>query len=336
MDRFASLRAFVQVVESAGFSAAGRRLNLSKATVSDQVQALENALGVRLLNRTTRRISLTEAGRGYYERCVQILQDLKEADEAAGAQQATPRGQLRIYCHENIARIVAPVVTDFLARHPEAAVDLRTGFTMIDLVQDGFDLAVSPLPAQDATLVRRRLGIVSRRVYGSPLYLQRHPAPQSPADLAGHNCLRHASNFPAPDEWHFEDQAGNPAVARVTGSLISTSTETINAAAAAGVGLVLTGPFLVADLLASGALVPLLPDYRVQGIEINAFYPHRRHLSAKVRVFVDMLVDWFTEQERCLGPEADALLRSRAFEPCAAATLAAGCGSSGWGMRKPS
>jgi DNA-binding transcriptional LysR family regulator len=298
VDRFASLTAFVQVVERGGFSAAGRRLNLSKATVSDQVQALENALGVRLLNRTTRRVSLTEAGRGYYDRSVQILQDLAEAGEAAGAQQGTPRGQLRIYCHENITWIVAPVVTAFLTRHPEAAVDLRTGFTMIDLVQEGFDLAVSPLPAHDATLVRRRLGTLSRMVYGSPLYLQNHPPPQSPADLAGHNCLRHASNIPAPDEWHFEDPDGNPVIARVTGSLVTTSIETLNAAAAAGVGLALTSRFLVADLLASGALAPLLPDYRAQGVEINAFYPHRRHLSAKVRVFVDTLVDWFGEQAR--------------------------------------
>ena len=139
-------------------------------------------------------------------------------------------------------------------------------------------------------------------------YLQKHPAPQCPADLAGHNCLRHSSNIPAPDEWPFEDPAGNPVIARVTGNLITTSIETMLAAAAAGVGLVLTGPFLVADLLASGALVPLLPDYRVQGIEINAFYPHRRHLSAKVRVFIDMLVDWFGEQERTFGPDAGTLV----------------------------
>ena len=237
MDRFASVATFVRVIESGGFSAAGRHLNLSKARVSHQIQALENALGVRLLNRSTRRISLTEAGRGYYERCVQILQDLEEADEAAGAQQATPRGQLRVYCHENIARYIAPAVTDFLARHSEAAVDLRTGFTMIDLIQEGFDLAVSPLPASDATLVRRRLGLLGRMVYGSPLYLQKHPAPQSPADLAGHNCLRHLSNPPSPDEWHFADPAGNPVVARVSGSLITNSTETMRAAAAAGVGL---------------------------------------------------------------------------------------------------
>jgi len=146
---------------------------------------------------------------------------------------------------------------------------------------------------------------LSRRVYGSPRYLQKHPALQAPADLAGHNCLRHSSNIPAQDEWHFEDPAGNPAIARVTGSLVTTSIETMLAAAAAGVGLVLTSRLQIGDLQASGALVPLLPDYRPQSIEINAFYPHRRHLSAKVRVFVDMLVDWFTEQERCLGPEPE-------------------------------
>ena len=152
MDRFASVAAFVQVIESGGFSAAGRHLNLSKARVSHQIQALENALGVRLLNRSTRRISLTEAGRGYYERCVKILQDLEEADEAAGAQQATPRGQLRVYCQQGIVQFVAPVIVDFLARYPEASVDLRTGHAMIDLVQEAFDLAISAQPTPDSTL----------------------------------------------------------------------------------------------------------------------------------------------------------------------------------------
>ena len=125
MDRFASITAFVKVAESGGFSAAGRRLNLSTATVSDQVQTLENALGVRLSNRTTRRVSLTEIGRIYYERCVQILHDLEEADETAGAQQAAPRGQLRVHCQQGIVQFVAPVVVDFLTRYPEVSVDLR-------------------------------------------------------------------------------------------------------------------------------------------------------------------------------------------------------------------
>src|SRR6202045_4197039 len=118
MDRFASVAAFVRVIERGGFSAAGRHLNLSKARVSHQVQALENALGVRLLNRSTRRISLTEAGRSYYERCVQILQDLEEADQAAGARQATPRGQLRVYCHQGIGRFVSPIVRGMIASGP--------------------------------------------------------------------------------------------------------------------------------------------------------------------------------------------------------------------------
>src|SRR5258708_20837183 len=159
---------------------------------------------------------------------------------------------------------------------------------MIDLIQGGFDLAVSPHSAPDATLVRRRIGPLTRMVYGSPLYLQKHPAPQRPADLAGHNCLRHSSNIPAPDEWPFEDPAGNPAIARVTGSLVTTSIETMLAAAAAGVGLVLISPLQIGDLQASGLLAPLLPDYRPQRVEINAFYPHLRHLSAKVRFVVDM------------------------------------------------
>jgi DNA-binding transcriptional LysR family regulator len=128
MDRLVSITAFVRVAESGGFTAAARRLklNVSIAAVSENVQALENALGVRLLNRTTRKVSVTEIGREYYERCMQILHDLKEADEAAGTLQLTPRGQLRVHCHQGVAGFVAPIVTGFLARYPEASVDLRT------------------------------------------------------------------------------------------------------------------------------------------------------------------------------------------------------------------
>jgi DNA-binding transcriptional LysR family regulator len=303
MDRFASITAFARVAESGGFSAAGRRLNLSKATVSEQVQALENALGVRLLNRTTRRVSLTEVGRSYYERCVQILHDLEEADETAGVQQATPRGQLRVYCQQGIVQFVTPLVVDFLTRYPEVSVDLRSGHAMIDMVEEGFDLATSPFPPPDATLVRRHLATFSLAVCGAPGYLERHLAPQSPTDLAGHNCLRYPYAPWFAEGWHFLDPSGNPVVARVSGNLITSSPGTMRAAAVAGIGLVLTAPFIVADLLASGALVPLLlPGYRTQEFEINAFYPHRRHLSAKVRAFIDLLVDRFGEHEHRLRP----------------------------------
>ena len=302
MDRFASITAFVKVAESGGFSAAGRRLNLSKATVSDQVQTLENALGVRLSNRTTRRVSLTEIGRIYYERCVQILHDLEEADETAGAQQAAPRGQLRVHCQQGIVQFVAPVVVDFLTRYPEVSVDLRTSHAMIDMVEEGFDLAISPFLPPDATLVSRRLATYSLILCGAPAYLERHPAPQSPADLTGHNCLRYPYAPWFAEGLHFLDPSGDPVVARVSGNLITSSPDTMRAAAVAGIGLVMTPPFLVADLLASGALMRLLPGYRTRELEINAFYPHRRHLSAKVRAFIDMLATWFVEHEKRLRP----------------------------------
>ena len=296
MDRLASITAFLRVAETGGFTAAAKRLNLSKATVSDQVQALENQLGVRLLNRTTRQVSLTEIGRQYYERCSQILNELEEADQMAGALQVLPRGQLRLYCHQGIGRFVAPVVADFLGRYPEASVDLRTGDTMIDLVEEGFDLAISPFLLADSTLVRRRLTSVRLVLCGAPAYLERHAAPQRPADLADHNCLRYAYS-PFGDEWHFFDTASEMIAVRVSGSLITTSIDTMRAAALAGIGLWMGPPFLVSDLLASGALVKLLPQYRTSEVELVALYPHRRHVTAKVRAFIEMLVDRFSGEE---------------------------------------
>jgi len=144
MDRFSSITAFVRVAQHRGFSAAARSLGVSTTTISDQVQALENTLGVRLLNRTTRRVSLTEIGRDYYERCAQILQELAEADEAASALQVTPRGRLRVYCHQGLSRFIALIATRFLGDYQEVSLDLLTGDAMIDLVQEGFDLAVMP------------------------------------------------------------------------------------------------------------------------------------------------------------------------------------------------
>jgi len=301
LDRLAGINAFVQVADAGGFSAAARRLNLSKATVSDQVRSLEDALGVRLLNRTTRRVSLTEAGREYYERCSQILHDLTEADEAAGALQATPRGRLRVYCHQGLGRFVAPVATGFLRRYPEASMDLRTGDAMVDLVEERFDVAISPLPPADSTLVKRRLATVSLVLCAAPAYLDKHPAPAHPRDLAHHNCLRYA-HAPYGDEWPFADRSGGMLSVRVTGSLITTSLETMRAAALAGVGLWMGPPFLVGDLLGSGALTPLLPDYRKPEFEISALYPHRRHVTAKLRAFIDMLVGRFAEEQRRFHP----------------------------------
>ena len=304
MDRLASITAFVRVAANGGFSAAARSLNLSTTTVSGQVQALETELGVRLLNRTTRRVSLTEIGREYYERCAQILHELEEADEAAGALQVTPRGQLRVYCHKGIGLFIAPVVTGFLNQYPEVSMDLRDGDAMIDLVQERFDLAIMPVSPPDSTLVRRTLAKWHPVLSCAPAYLEKHPEPRSPAELAGHSCLLYAYT-PFGDHWPFLDARGNTVIARVSATLGATSITVLRAAAIAGLGVWLSPPFIVSDLLASGELVPLLRDYRLPEMEIVALYPHRRHMTAKLRAFVDMLVDQFSTQQRWPRTPAD-------------------------------
>ena len=304
MDRLAGITAFVRVAESGGFTAAARRLNMSTTSVSDRVRELENALGVRLLNRTTRRVSLTEIGRDYYERCSQILHELAEADEVAGALQVTPRGRLRVYCQQGLSRFVAQVTTRFLRDYPEVSMDLLTGDTTIDLVQEGFDLAVMATSPPDSTLVKRTLSKWHPIPCGAPAYLKSHGTPRTPADLADHNFLRYAF-APFGSEYHFTDRAGNEVPVRISGNLVSTSIVLMRTAAVTGLGLWMCPPFIVSDLLASGELVPLLPEYRMPEMEIVALYPHRRQLSAKVRLFLDRLVDRFAEEQRSIGATSD-------------------------------
>jgi DNA-binding transcriptional LysR family regulator len=298
MDRMASLTAFAGVVQSGGFTAAARRLNLSPTMVSNHVQALEDGLGVRLLNRTTRRVSLTEIGREYYERCSQILQELAEADEAASALQVNPRGRLRLHCQQGLDRFIGPVAARFLGDYPEVSLDLQT-HAMVDPVQEGFDLAIMLASPPDSTLIKRTLAKWHYLLFCAPAYLETHSTPRCPADLAEHNCLRYAYSVYG-SEFHFVDPAGNSVSARVSGNMYTASIDVLRAAAAAGLGLWLCPSFIVSDLLASGALVPLLPDYGTPQMEIVALYPHRRMLSTKVRLFLDMLVDRFAEEQRWL------------------------------------
>jgi DNA-binding transcriptional LysR family regulator len=299
MERLASITAFVRVAESGGFSATARSLDVSTTTISDQVQALENALGVRLLNRTTRRVSLTEIGREYYERCTQILHELEGADQAASALQQTPRGQLRVYCHQGLARFVGAVVAGFLARHPETSVDLRTGDVMIDLVREGFDLAIMTTSPPDSTLVKRRLAVWRYVVCAAPAYLEKHAPPQSPADLVAHNCLLHTHSVFGHD-WPFLDSDNNRVMVRVTGSLVTTSIIAMRTVVLAGLGLWLCPPYIVSDLLASGQLMRVLTDHPNSETESVALYPHRRYMTAKLRVFLDMLVEKFADEQRWL------------------------------------
>ena len=301
MDRLTSLTAFVRVVDNGGFSAAGRKLNMSTTMVSNHVQALEERLGVRLLNRTTRKVSLTEIGQAYYERCIQILTDIEQADDVASALQSTPRGTLRIHTHTHVVPYIAPVVADYLQTYAETKVDHSIGERDVDLIDEGFDLAVRMVPPPDSSLIVRSLATWRHVICCSHSYLDKHGRPEQLSDLATRNCIRHAL-YPFGDEWHFVDRKGAPAAVRVSGNLVTNSGETLRQAALQGIGVALAAGFLIRDDLEAGRLVRLLPDYRTVEITMNAVYPHRHHLSAKVRTFIDMLVRHAAEQQKLINP----------------------------------
>lgn len=300
MDRLTSLTAFVRVVDSGGFSAAARRLSMSTTMVSNHVQSLEDRLGVRLLQRTTRKVSLTDVGKAYYDRCIQILADIEQADDLAGAQQQTPRGTLRIYSATHIVQFVSPVVAEFLALYPEVKVDLQMGERNIDMIDEGFDIAVRLTPPPDSSLIVRSLATWRHVLCCSHDYLEKHGRPQTLAELADRNCLRHV-NYPY-DEWRFTDRKGVPASVKVAGNLMTNSGETIRKVALEGGGISLAAGFLVHDDLEAGRLVRLLPEYRPLELAMNAVYPHRHHLSAKVRTFIDMLAHHSAEQQKLINP----------------------------------
>jgi DNA-binding transcriptional LysR family regulator len=304
MDRLACIASFVSVVENGGFAAAARHLNVSRTMVSNHVQELEDRVGARLLNRTTRRVSLTEIGRQYYERSTHFLAEIDEADREAGALQATPRGRLRVHCHPSLGRFIAPVVTAYLRDNPEVSVDLRRGDQMIDLLEEEFDLAIRLNVPPDSSLMVRRLADWRHVLCCSPSYLETHPEPASPADLSAHNCIRYAFS-PFGDEWRFTNPDGGPLAVRVAGNLVTSDTEVRRHAVIAGLGLALIPPFAFDEELQAGSLVPLLRNYPSPVFSIAAVYPHRQHLAAKVRIFIDALVRLFAGRD-WLNPEGAA------------------------------
>jgi DNA-binding transcriptional LysR family regulator len=302
MDRLISLTVFVQVVDRGGFSAAARRLNMSTTAVSNHVQALEDRLGARLLNRTTRKVSVTEIGRTYYERCSHILAELDEADRVAGELQSMPRGTLRLHAGTHLIRFLAPVVTEFLELYPDVTIELALGERMVDLVEEGFDLAISSTPTPNSAMIVRQLTTWRHVLCCSPTYLERHGVPARLVDLASRNCLRYAF-YPFGEEWRFSAPDGSPAAVRVGGNLLTGSAETLRLAALRGQGIFLGPGFIIGGDIESGKLRPILTEYRPLEFAIDAIYPHRHHLSAKVRRFIDLLAHRFVAHRRWMHPD---------------------------------
>lgn len=288
MSRWDGIDEFVQVVESGGFAAAARVLGISKASVSKRVRQLEDRLETRLLQRTTRRQSLTDAGEQFYRRCAQLGQELDELEASLSAAQEVPRGRLRVSVGASFAeRYVAPACAEFAALYPEVRMELVFDNRVVDLVEEGYDLAIRYGELRSSALVARR--IAPRRLYvcASPEYLERHGAPLRPEDLRTHVCLVGTS-----DHWLFRGEEGERRL-RVSGRWRSNNGVALLAAARRGLGLAQLPDFYAEDDLAQGRLQAVLREWELGDVGVWAVYPHRRHLPLKVKLLVDMLAAQF-------------------------------------------
>ena len=295
MDRLAAIQVFSQVVESGSFARAAGRLGLSTSAASRHVAELEARLQTRLLNRTTRRVSLTESGRAFYERSVQLLADLEEAEQEAARTAVVPRGTIKLTASVNFGvRHIAPAIAAFLAQHREVGFDVSLSDRIVDLVEEGFDLGIRVGVAGSDNIVARKLGETRLVPCASPGYIQAHGAPQAPEELEEHNCFTYEYVTPR-NLWRFRDPSGHERAVRVRGNLHSNNGDLLAEAAARGAGIVFEPAFIVGLDVRAGRLVALLQDFVPLPVPIYAVYPSRKHLSAKVRLFVDFLVRRFAE-----------------------------------------
>ncbi|WP_305805887.1 LysR family transcriptional regulator [Stenotrophomonas sp. YIM B06876] len=290
MDTLDAMRVLVAVVERNGFSAAAEALDISTPAVTRHIAALEKRLATRLLNRTTRRVSPTSVGAAYYQRCVRLLAEFDELEAAVGAQALQPSGRLRINAPVSygIARI-APLLAGYRARHPQVQLDLTLSDRQVDMVEEGFDLAIRITRNPSPALIARKLGDAAVILCAAPAYLAAHGTPATPGDLAAHQCLAY-SYWAGGDSWLLQGPEGEISV-NVGGGLRANNGEVLREAAIAAMGIVAQPDFIVGQALAGGRLVRVLPDYRIASIGIHAVYPSRSHLAPKVRSFIDYLLE---------------------------------------------
>jgi len=292
MDRLVAMEMFVRIVETGNFSAVARQLGTTQPTISKQLTALEQRLQTRLLNRSTRSISLTEAGAAYYERCRRILDEVREAEGALGKLQSALSGTLHVNGSIALGQIfLTPLLLRFQRQYPELAIELSLSDRYIDLVEEGADLAVRIGRLADSNLVARRLGSTRRVVVATPAYLAAHGTPRRPEDLAQHSCLLYAY-LSTGNEWSFNGPDGEIRV-RVQGNFKANNGDAIRQALLANVGVAMSPDWLIHDKVESGEVVVLLPEFTPPPLDINAVYPSGRHVSTKVRTFIEFLQEEF-------------------------------------------
>ena len=299
MDKLHAMQVFVKVVELGSFARAAERLDVSTSSVSRLVSELEGNLAARLLHRTTRRLSLTESGQAYFERCVQLLADLAETESLVTSASADPSGTIKLTCSIAFGvRHLAPAIGAFQRQHPAVQFNCSLSDRFVDLVDEGLDLAIRIGRLADTNLVARKIGESRLRVCAAPAYLQRHGTPMRPEDLAGHNCFTY-EYVTVRNLWRFREKTASGEDREISvsvhGSLHANNGEMLAAVAAEGVGIALEPCFIVGPLIEKGLLVPILQDFEPPRSGIYAVYPSRRHLSGKVRAFVDFLAQRFAE-----------------------------------------
>ncbi|MEZ0606129.1 LysR family transcriptional regulator [Paraburkholderia sp. IW21] len=297
MDTLVSMKVFRHVVEVGSFVGAADRMEMSAAMASKHVMHLEQQLGARLLNRTTRRVAPTEAGREYYERLSQVLTELEEAEQAVGAASVVPQGRLRVSSLSafGLSHVMA-AVADYAAQYPQVTVDITLSDRVVELIDEGFDVAIraSPSGLKSSSLIARQIATAHLVLCASPAYLRRHGTPKTVAELARHNYLQYAGVSPL----EIATAAGDASPRmRLSGNLIVNHLEAQRVIVLQGAGIAMLGTEVIGDDLAAGRLVPLLvDDVPPRELPIHVVYASRRHLSAKVRSFVDFLAERFANE----------------------------------------
>lgn len=295
IDIVVSMRVFTAVVDAGSFAGAANKLDLSRGMATRYVAQLEEHLGVRLLQRTTRKLSLTEAGNDYYERAIQVLTMIAEAESSVAQEVSVPRGILRVSSSNAFgARHLGLAITEYLQQYPSVQVDVTLNDRVVDLVEEGFDVAIRVATKIDPGLVARKLASSSLVVCASPGYLKKYGVPKVPEDLVNHQCLTYAY-LSSPNEWRFRREGVEQKIL-VSGGLRGNSGDILRSAAVEGLGVILQPDFLIYEALRERKLIRILSDWETDNLTVFIVYPNRKFLPPKVRSFIDFLVERF-------GPE---------------------------------
>ena len=299
MNKLQAMEVFVQVVDAGGFTRAAENMQLPKATVSTLVQGLEQALAVKLLHRTTRQVSVTSDGAAYYERCLRILADVREAEESLSNNRASPSGRLRVDVGTAMATdIIIPSLPDFFARYPDIRLDLGCSDRPIDLIEEGVDCAIRGGELPDSALIARRIGVLNFCTAATPAYFAKYGRPKHPRDLVDHRCINYFSSKTGKTyEWDFV-RGDETILIPAPACLAVNDSMAYMAAGLNGLGMIQMATYKVEPMIASGQMELVLEDWTSMPLPVNVVYPQNRHLSAKVRVFVEWIAELIAAHPR--------------------------------------